>query len=390
MPRGVKIKGWPIYKDEARGRVVYRCPYRDSTGRQRTETLHDLASAKRFAADVRSSRPPVRQLGTMRLHELWAYVMGTTPPSEEATLTRYEQIWRLHIEPYLGTRRLREIESPDVKRWLATLASKPFGGRSGARTIEQSRAFLHHLFEVAVEDGLASANPVTKGSRKVLPTQVHRERRILTLEEVHRLADAIQHRGDRVYLYLMALGGARLGEPAALRIRDFDGHGVTIRESVKGSSRARLGSTKTDKARRVILPSWLCEEVSELAADKLPEAWLLPSPMGQMMNPTNWRRRVFDPAAKRAGLEGVRPHDLRHSAASLWTELDIPDAARSLMLGHSLNGAGASAMTAHYTHLTPGIESAVVKALEAARPSGQWRTGMGTLWASSTPRPSSP
>jgi integrase len=90
-----------------------------------------------------------------------------------------------------------------------------------------------------------------------------------------------------------------------------------------------------------------------------------------MMSPDNWRGPVFDPAAKRAGLEGVRPHDLRHSASSLWAELGIPDSYRSLMLGHSLNGIGASAMTAHYTHLTPGIEEAVVLALAGARPTVQ-------------------
>jgi integrase len=176
---------------------------------------------------------------------------------------------------------------------------------------------------------------------------------------------------DRVYVYLMGLGGARIGEPAALRVKDFDGSVITIREAVKDSRSARLGSTKTDKVRRVPLPPWLCEEVEALAKDRLPEAWLLPSQMNQMISPHNWRGRVFDPAAKRAGLEGVRPHDLRHSASSLWAELGIPDSYRSLMLGHSLNGAGASAMTAHYTHLTPGIEEAVVTALESARP----RTG---------------
>ena len=31
----------------------------------------------------------------------------------------------------------------------------------------------------------------------------------------------------------------------------------------------------------------------------------------------NWRRRIFEPAAKAAGLERVRPYDLRHSFASL-------------------------------------------------------------------------
>ena len=31
----------------------------------------------------------------------------------------------------------------------------------------------------------------------------------------------------------------------------------------------------------------------------------------------NWRRRVFRPAASRAGLVGARPYDLRHAFASL-------------------------------------------------------------------------
>ncbi len=250
--------------------VVYHCPYRDLNHTQRTKTFRDLASAKRFAADVRSSRPLVQQVGTIRLGDLWTYVMETSPPPEQTTRERYEQNWRLHIEPTLGNKRLREIQAPDVKRWLAALAAKKFGGRSGARTIEQCRALLHHLFEVAVEDGLAAANPVTKGSRKMLPVQERRERRILTLDELHRLAAAMPRPGDRVYSYLMGLGGARIGEPAALRVKDFDGSSITIREAVKGSRSARLGSTKTDKVRRVPVPSWLCQQIEALAKDRLP------------------------------------------------------------------------------------------------------------------------
>jgi integrase len=32
---------------------------------------------------------------------------------------------------------------------------------------------------------------------------------------------------------------------------------------------------------------------------------------------TNFRPRFFDPAAKKAGLPGLRPHELRHITASL-------------------------------------------------------------------------
>src|SRR5207248_1674008 len=115
--------------------------------------------------------------------------------------------------------------------------------------------------------------------------------------------------------------GMRIGEPAALRVKDFGGAGITVREAVKSSSRTHLGSTKTDKTRTIPLAGWLRERLSALSQDRLPEAWLLPSPSGQMTSPRNWRRRVFNPAVKSAGLGDVQPQDLRHSASSLWAEL---------------------------------------------------------------------
>ena len=36
-----------------------------------------------------------------------------------------------------------------------------------------------------------------------------------------------------------------------------------------------------------------------------------------MLRSGNFRRRVFDPAARAAGLDDLSPHDLRHTAASL-------------------------------------------------------------------------
>jgi integrase len=136
----------------------------------------------------------------------------------------------------------------------------------------------------------------------MLPVQEQPERMIVTLLEMHALAAAMPRPTDRVYTYLMGLGGARIGEPAALRVKDFDGSSITIREAVKGSRSARLGSTKTNKVRRVPLPPWPCEEIAVLAKGRLPEAWLLPSRLGQMISPDNWRGHVFDPAAKRAGV----------------------------------------------------------------------------------------
>ncbi|MBA3303412.1 MAG: site-specific integrase, partial [Acidimicrobiia bacterium] len=42
------------------------------------------------------------------------------------------------------------------------------------------------------------------------------------------------------------------------------------------------------------------------------------APQGGPVRPTLWRRRVWLPALERAGLEGLRLHDLRHTAVAFW------------------------------------------------------------------------
>jgi integrase-like protein len=49
----------------------------------------------------------------------------------------------------------------------------------------------------------------------------------------------------------------------------------------------------------------------------------------------NFRRRFFDPAAMAAGLDDLRPHDLRHTAASLLVASGANVKAVQRMLGHA-------------------------------------------------------
>ena len=49
----------------------------------------------------------------------------------------------------------------------------------------------------------------------------------------------------------------------------------------------------------------------------------------------NWRRRVFDPALRAAGLEELTPHELRNTAASLAVAAGANVKAVQRMLGHA-------------------------------------------------------
>lgn len=55
-----------------------------------------------------------------------------------------------------------------------------------------------------------------------------------------------------------------------------------------------------------------------------------------MIHRTTFRRRVFVPALKRAGISGrVRVHDLRHTAAALAIDAGVHPKQIQAMLGHA-------------------------------------------------------
>ena len=58
------------------------------------------------------------------------------------------------------------------------------------------------------------------------------------------------------------------------------------------------------------------------------------APRGGVLRLRNWRREVFDPAARAAGLDGITPHDLRHTAASLAIAARANIKAVQRVLGH--------------------------------------------------------
>jgi integrase len=60
-----------------------------------------------------------------------------------------------------------------------------------------------------------------------------------------------------------------------------------------------------------------------------PDDLVFRSPTGAPFRLTNWRRRAWYPAVKKAAVGGLRVHDLRHTAVALWIEAGAPRPKRS-------------------------------------------------------------
>jgi Site-specific recombinase XerD len=87
-------------------------------------------------------------------------------------------------------------------------------------------------------------------------------------------------------------------------VADVNGHAV-------------FGTPKNHQRRSVPLPRFLADELAGHLAGKEPESFVFAAEKGGVLHLRNFRRDVFDPAVRVTGPDGLTPHALRHTAASL-------------------------------------------------------------------------
>jgi integrase len=108
--------------------------------------------------------------------------------------------------------------------------------------------------------------------------------------------------------------------------------------------------------------------VAELLSDHMtrfsapgPDGFVFPGADGGALRASAWRRRHWGPAIKAAGLEPLRPHDLHHTAVSLWIAAGATPKQIATWAGHT----SVALVLDRYGHLLPGHEAAVLDALDA-------------------------
>ena len=95
------------------------------------------------------------------------------------------------------------------------------------------------------------------------------------------------------------------------------------------------GTPKNHQRRSVPIPQFLVDELAAHVAGKRSADLVFTAPNGGPLRNTNFRPRIFQPAAESVGLAGVTPHDLRHTAASLAVAAGANVKAVQRMLGHA-------------------------------------------------------
>ena len=252
---------------------------------------------------------------------------------------------------------LRLIRPSHVEAWVKSMtvatAARPRPLAPG--TIKTRFVNVRSVFRAAVRDGMIAVDPTVQVR---LPRLRRREAAmaIPTPEVVRSILEASEPR-FRAFVGLCAFAGLRLGETAALQVGDVDflRRQVHVRRQVQrleGDIEVRL--PKYNSERTVHVPDALLQMLSEHVALGLPYEWLFAEvedvPPHQNTIGYRWRMTLH-----RAGVTGVRLHDLRHFYASGLIASGCDVVAVQRALGH----AKPTTTLTTYAHLWPTTEDRV-------------------------------
>jgi integrase len=237
----------------------------------------------------------------------------------------YGGLWTLYVAPALGTVRLANLTTPVVSRFQRELQTRGVGGPTILKTLTLVQSICRH----AVIDGLIPANPV-QPLRK--PSQRPTRKGVwVSPQQVEAIRQHVPTLRDAALVSLLAYAGLRPGEALALTWSDIGDNTISVDKAL---SLGEEKDTKTGTNRSVRLLAPLAQELNALRprvvhlvrdeddgmARQDTSARIFTLADGRDWTDTawrNWRRRVFKPAARAAGLDGIRPYDLRGSFCSL-------------------------------------------------------------------------
>jgi integrase len=276
--------------------------------------------------------------------------------------------------------RLGAVDHLAVREWVSELSASGLA----PTTVHKCHQVLAKIMRAAVDGGLISASPC---ERQPLPRVEREEMRFLGPDDLASLADVMDER-YRPLVLLGGYGGLRAGELFALRRGRLDllrGRVEVAETLVEVRGHHHFGPPKTRAGTRSVpLPRSVVEVLVEHAAALEVDDLVFPAPDGGPARVSLFRRRFWYPACVAAGVgklekdedtgrthyEGLRIHDLRHSAVALWIAAGASPKEVAVRAGHT----SVSVVLDRYGHLLPGTEERVTDALDVMAKSATART----------------
>ncbi|MBV8774459.1 MAG: site-specific integrase [Deltaproteobacteria bacterium] len=361
-----------VWRRKGRKAKPWVADYTDASGRRHRIACESKEAAQALLVEktkeARAIGPTIPRPDMTVAQYAEGWLRGLPGAVKHATVRQYRWAVATHILPEFGRVRLRELTPGHVRVWLTDKQQAALS-RS---TIAQLRGILSAMLGVALEDGGIITRNVAKeftmrrprgdASREIEPE------RVLDEGEVAALIGGARDTQERALLMTLARTGCRPGELMGLQWTDpnFSKRKLLIERAIYDGIE---GTTKTGKRRYVDISQQLAVALSALYVErekekvagrwtKIPD-WIFVRRDGSPLT-SGTVRRIFDRAARRAGISGHSTYDLRHTFASLLLAKGMPLTYVSQQLGHSKP----VTTLAHYSHWISSGDQCFVDVLD--------------------------
>lgn len=312
---------------EKRGKNVYRIRWSDRDGKRRCRTIH----GPRASAQKELSRIELGLKGTGDNIDYTSYFEDFVRPTfgglAVKTVSEYERVWKVELEPRIGSSMISRTTWRDVQSTLDEIKA----------TSVQRKAFAlwRKIINMAIRDGFIDRNPCDRQIR--LRQHVRREKTMLEASEVSAFLVGIRGLKYEPALLCMLGCGLRLSEAVGLTwddIEEWKGYAVLhVRRAVVTDHGHRViqNRTKTETStRECVMGAPFAERMFSLRGS----GWIVPGEDGMPVNPAtmahNWKAWNL-----RNWGESLRLSDIRTIYSTLMAEAGAPDSLVSMSMGHS-------------------------------------------------------
>jgi integrase len=286
----------------------------------------------------------------------WQQTAGDLRPG---TRVLYGYLLRRFLLPAFGSMALGKLDALNVRAWLGGLHQ---AGEVTPTTIAKAYRLLRSILNAAVEAGYLARNPCAiKGAG----IERAAEMRHVSIPQLTALAEAVPAR-YRALILVAGFGGLRWAELVGLRRRHVDLAGAklhVVEQAAEVAGKFIVGPPKTEAGRRVVtLPALavaaLAEHLDRYAAPG-PDGLVFLSARGKYLARSSFRRLVWLPAVQQVGLDGLRVHDLRHTAATLAAAAGATTKELMERMGHTSPG-----VALRYQHVMADRQAVLAAALD--------------------------
>jgi integrase len=236
----------------------------------------------------------------------WLRFIEKDRERKPSTLLDYQSALRAHLLPAFADRPLESITPEDIERWRRSLTG--LSNRSKNKLLIQ----LHGIFRRAQIVWALPVNPLDRVEKH--PMRASGNIEVFSPEEVWALVRASVSEQDGALFLTAAFTGLRRGELLALRWRDVDFAGSTIRVRASYAG-GQLTTPKSGKVRAVPMAPDVAAALAQLGRRDFwtgDDDLAFVGSTGSYLDGSALCRR-YKEALARAGLRPLRFHDLRHT-----------------------------------------------------------------------------